>query len=462
MDRVAEAQFAHREDRLVAELQMNVSPRRWATWFSEVRLELDSQVFMVIAPSDFHIIWLRNHYQDLMESLVADHLGPEVEVRYLVDDRSGAASDPGPRPAAEAAEREHPSGPPHSPPHSNSQPPPRFIDKYIFDNFVAGQSNKLALAAAQAVSEKPGEQYNPLFIYGGAGLGKTHLLYAILHNTRKIRPSSSVRYVTSENFFNEFVHSIRRKQMDNFKTRYRTVDLLLLDDIQFFQNKEQVLEEIFHTFNALYEQSRQMVLSCDRPPKDLGFEERLQSRFQWGLLTDISPPDVETRLAILQRNAEYAPTRVPEDVLEFIAQHITDNIRKLESALTKVTAYAGLNKQPITLELAQAQLQDLLDTTGARPPTGEEIVAVTAITYGYTLSDLQGSSRRQRLVEARHAAMYLCRDLTDLSLTKVGRLLGGRDHTTVMHGIKKTKQRIRSDPELARLVQKLSKNLCSK
>ena len=459
---MAEAQFAQRgEERLLAELQSNVSANRWATWFSGVRIELAGDVLEVRVPSDFHMQWLRGHYRDLLESLTAEWLGSAVEVRYLVEDAppadgGAAATEPrdGGQPGPAEAQENRPDGRPRA-----FSP---LLDKYIFDNFVVGQSNRLALAAAQAVSEKPGEHFNPLFLYGGAGLGKTHLLYAIVHNTRKIRPETKVRYVTSENFFNEFVNGIRSKRMNDFKLRYRNSDLLLLDDIQFFQNKEQVLEEIFHTFNALYEQGKQMVLSCDRPPKDLGFEERLQSRFQWGLLADISPPAVETRLAILQRNAEYAPAPVPDEVLEFIAQHITDNIRTLESALTKITAFAGLTNQPITLDLAQAQLQDLLNTTGERPPTGEEIIAVTAVAYGYTPGDLQGPSRKQRLVKARHMAMFLCRRHTDLSLPRIGRLLGGRDHTTVIHGIEKTKERMRSDADLARQVSKLSETLCSK
>lgn len=458
---MAEAQFAQRgEERLLAELQSNVSANRWATWFSGVRIELDGDVLEVRVPSDFHMKWLRDHYRDLLESLAAEWLGSAVEVRYLVEDAPPADGGAG----AETRDGDQP-GPAEAPENRPDGRPRAFsplLDKYIFDNFVVGQSNRLALAAAQAVSEKPGEHFNPLFLYGGAGLGKTHLLYAIVHNTRKIRPETKVRYVTSENFFNEFVNGIRSKRMNDFKFRYRNSDLLLLDDIQFFQNKEQVLEEIFHTFNALYEQGKQMVLSCDRPPKDLGFEERLQSRFQWGLLADISPPAVETRLAILQRNAEYAPAPVPDEVLEFIAQHITDNIRTLESALTKITAFAGLTNQPITLDLAQAQLQDLLNTTGERPPTGEEIIAVTAVAYGYTPGDLQGPSRKQRLVKARHTAMFLCRRHTDLSLPRIGRLLGGRDHTTVIHGIEKTKERMRSDADLARQVSKLSETLCSK
>ena len=250
------------------------------------------------------------------------------------------------------------------------------------------------------------------------GLGKTHLLHAIGHHARTHRPSASIRYINSESFFNEFIEGIRRKRMDAFKHRYRTIDLLLLDDVQFFQGKEQVLEEVFHTFNTLYDLDRQIVLSCDRPPKDLGIEDRLRSRFQWGLLADIGPPDVETRLAILQRNAEYAPTPVPATVLEFIAHHITDNVRELEGALTRVTAYAGLTNKPITLDMAKDQLRDLIPATSGRPPTGPEIVAVAAASFGFSVADLEGPSRRGPVVLARHTAMYLCRSLTDLSLPR--------------------------------------------
>ena len=247
--------------------------------------------------------------------------------------------------------------------------------------------------------------------------------------------------------------------MDAFKQRYRSIDLLLLDDVQFFQGKEQVLEEVFHTFNTLYDLDRQIVLSCDRPPKDLGIEDRLRSRFQWGLLADIGPPDVETRLAILQRNAEFAPTLVPPTVLEFIAHHITDNIRELEGALTRVTAYAALTNQPITLDLAKAQLRDLIPATAGRPPTGPEILAMAAASHGFSVADLQGPSRRGPVVHARHTAMYLCRSLTDLSLPKIGKLFGGRDHSTVSHAIDKIGRLMKSDPDVARTIARLSEEL---
>ena len=246
--------------------------------------------------------------------------------------------------------------------------------------------------------------------------------------------------------------------MDSFKHRYRTIDVLLLDDIQFFEGKEQVLEEVFHTFNTLHELDRQMVLSCDRPPKDLGIEDRLRSRFQGsGLLADIRPPDLETRLAILRRNAtEYSPVPVPAEVLEFIAGHVTDNIRELEGALTRVTACAALTDQRISLELARSELRDLIPRPARTPPTGRRILEVTAVTYGHAAADLQGPRRVQPLATHRQVAMYLCRELTDLSLPKIGKVFGGRDHTTIMHGINKIKKSLTTDPELARQVAHLS------
>ena len=273
-------------------------------------------------------------------------------------------------------------------------------------------------------------------------------------------PNAVVRYVTSENFFNEFIDGIRRKRMDQFKSRYRTTDVLLLDDVQFFEGKEQILEEFFHTFNSLYESGKQMVISSDGPPKNLStLEDRLRSRFEWGLMTDIQPPDVETRLAILQKNALFAPTRVPEEVLDFIARHVPDNIRELEGALTRVTAYAALTNQPVVIDIAHKVLRDLLPTPHTRPPTGNEILSVAAAAFGYSNEELQGPSRRHPLVLARQIAMYLCRELTDLSLPKIGKLFGDRDHTTVIHAIEKVTRLLPSDPAVFDHVAELSQTL---
>jgi chromosomal replication initiator protein len=336
----------------------------------------------------------------------------------------------------------------------------RLIAKYTFENFVVGQSNRFAHAAAMAVAEQPGSHYNPLFIYGQAGLGKTHLLHAVGHHRRELATSAVVRYVSSEQFFNEFINGIRRKRMDEFKARYRTIDVLLLDDVQFFEGKEQILEEFFHTFNSLYEAGKQLVISADRPPKHLSsLEDRLRSRFEWGLMTDIQPPDVETRLAILRKNAEFAPSSVPRDVLGFIAENVLDNIRELEGALTRVTAYAALTHERISLEMAREVLQDLVPTSDSRPVSAETIIDVTASTYGFASVELIGPSRKQPLALYRQIAMYLCRDLTDLSLPKIGAAFGGRDHTTVIHAVDKIKKLIQSDKKVFDEVTNLSQRL---
>lgn len=454
---MAEPHRVTRKAELIASLRSNVSPAKWSTWFSGVRIELTEQTLDVVAPSDFHSHWLHDHYRELIASLASDCLGTDITVRYLT------ASPPPDKPAFEPLDLPSSPDPSSQPavPDNSLQQSSRYLDKYVFDNFVVGPSNRLAVAAAMAVAEKPGQHYNPLFLYGGAGLGKTHLLYAIGHRALTIRPDTSVRCISSETFFNDFVEGIRRKRMDDFKHRYRTVDLLLLDDVQFFQGKEQVLEELFHTFNALHQFDKQIVLTCDRPPKDLGIEERLRSRFQWGLLADIGPPDVETRLAILRRHAGFAPKRVPDAVLEFIAQHITDNIRELEGALTKVTAFAALAHEPITLQLAHEQLADLIPTPSGRPPTAAQIIAVVAASYGVSLTDMEGPSRREPLVTARQIAMYLCRTLTDLSLPKIGKHLGGRDHSTVLHGVNKIARLEKADLQFSHRLAELSKKLCS-
>ena len=455
---MAEARRITGNAQFVANLRSSIPPAKWSTWFTAVRLELIENTVLVIAPSAFRLDWLLEHYQELIESLATECLGADITVQYLVEDTTSREDIPPNGRLGQADE-----APPPEPAVSTSEPTyaTRFLGKYVFDTFVVGQSNRLALAAAMAVAERPGQNYNPLFIYGGAGLGKTHLLHSIRHHAQTLRPTATVRYINSESFFNEFVDGIRRKRMNDFKDRYRNIDLLLLDDVQFFQGKEQVLEEVFHTFNTLHDLDKQIVLSCDRPPKHLGIEERLRSRFQWGLLADINPPDVETRLAILQRNAAYAPTPVPPNVLELIARHITDNIRELEGALTRVTAYAGLTSQSITLDLAQELLRDLIPTTAGRPPTGPEILARVAADHGFSVADLQGPSRRGPLVLARHTAMYVCRDLTDLSLPKIGKLFGGRDHSTVSHAIAKMTRLIGSDRKLARQITALSETLCT-
>jgi chromosomal replication initiator protein len=285
-------------------------------------------------------------------------------------------------------------------------------------------------------------------------------LQAINRHCRDLHPRLQTRYVTSEHFFNDFIDGIRRKQMAEFKSRYRNVDIFLLDDVQFLEGKEQILEEFFHTFNDLYEAGKQLVFSADRPPRSLiSLEDRIRSRFEWGLTTDIQPPDIETRLAILRKNAAYAPQPVPEDVLEFVADRVVDNIRELEGALTRVTAYAALTHQAIDLDMAADVLQDLGPAQNSTPVGPGEILSATAAAFAVNVSDLEGPSRRQPLARARQVAMYICRELTDLSLPKIGQLFGGRDHTTVLHGVNTVKRLMQSDPDLFQRVTALLQSL---
>src|SRR6476619_5529815 len=317
----------------------------------------------------------------------------------------------------------------------------RLNPKYVFDTFVIGSSNRFAHAAAVAVAEAPAKAYNPLFIYGDSGLGKTHLLHAIGHYAQNLYPSVRVRYVNSEEFTNDFINSISEGKAGAFQRRYREVDVLLIDDIQFLQGKEQTMEEFFHTFNTLHNANKQVVITSDLPPKQLnGFEDRMRSRFEWGLITDGQPPDLETRIAILRKKAIQERLSVPDDVLEFIASRISTNIRELEGALIRVTAFASLNRQPVDMSLAEIVLRDLMPDDASSQVTPATIMAQTAAYFGLTLDDLQGQSRSRVLVTARQIAMYLCRELTDLSLPKIGQQFGGRDHTTVMHADKKIRQ----------------------
>jgi chromosomal replication initiator protein len=317
----------------------------------------------------------------------------------------------------------------------------RLNDKYTFETFVIGSSNRFAHAAAVAVAEQPARAYNPLFIYGGSGLGKTHLLHAIGHYTRTLYKGTRVRYVSSEEFTNEFINSIRDDKAASFQRRYRDVDVLLVDDIQFLSGKVQTQEEFFHTFNTLHNANKQIVVTSDLPPKQLpDFEDRMRSRFEWGLITDVQPPDLETRIAILRKKTIQERLVAPPEVLEYIASKISSNIRELEGALIRVTAFASLNRQPVDLSITEVVLKDLLPSDIGPEITAAQIMAATAQYFGVTVDDLCGSSRSRVLVTARQIAMYLCRELTDLSLPKIGQAFGGRDHTTVMHADRKIRQ----------------------
>jgi chromosomal replication initiator protein len=343
---------------------------------------------------------------------------------------------------------QHPqqAGPPVHADHGMPAPRPvlggtRLNPKYIFETFVIGSSNRFAHAAAVAVAEAPAKAYNPLFIYGDSGLGKTHLLHAIGHYAQTLYPGLKVRYVSSEEFTNDFINMIRDGKQDGFRRRYRDVDVLLVDDIQFLENKEGTQEEFFHTFNTLHNASKQIVISSDRAPKRLvTLEDRLRSRFEWGLLTDVQPPELETRIAILRRKAIQEGLNAPPEVLEYIASRISTNIRELEGALIRVTAFASLNRQSVDLQLAEIVLKDLIPEAQGPQITAATIMGQTASYFGLSIEDLCGTSRSRLLVTARHIAMYLCRELTDLSLPKIGQQFGGRDHTTVINADRKIRK----------------------
>jgi chromosomal replication initiator protein len=333
-------------------------------------------------------------------------------------------------------------------------------EKYTFERFVIGASNRFAHAAAFAVAEAPAKAYNPLFIYGGAGLGKTHLLQAVGHYTSSLYPGTQVRYVTSEQFTNEFIDAISNGRQVPFQRRYRDVDVLLIDDIQFLATKERTQEEFFHTFNALHNAEKQIVISSDRPPKAMGeLEDRLRTRFEWGLITDIQPPDLETRLAILRKKSTQENLPVPHDVLELIASRISSNIRELEGALIRVTAFASLQRTEVTLHLAQVVLKDLFPDAGTSEISVGLIMGETANYFGLTLDELCSTSRTRQLVNARQIAMYLTRELTDLSLPKIGQAFGGRDHTTVMHANNKISGLMQERPSVYEQVQELTSRI---
>jgi chromosomal replication initiator protein len=336
----------------------------------------------------------------------------------------------------------------------------RLNEKYTFDTFVIGSSNRFAHAAAVAVAEAPARAYNPLFIWGESGLGKTHLLHAVGHYAQRLFPGMRVRYVSTEEFTNDFINSLRDDRKVAFQRRYRDVDVLLVDDIQFLEGKEGTQEEFFHTFNTLHNANKQIVVSSDRPPKGLGtLEDRLRTRFEWGLITDIQPPELETRIAILRKKAAQDRLNVPAEVLEFIADRIERNIRELEGALIRVTAFASLNRQPVDVQLAEIVLRDLISDSQAPDITASTIMMVTAEFFGVTIDDLCGPGKTKALAQARQISMYLCRELTELSLPKIGQTFGGRDHTTVMHADKKIRKEMAERRRVYDQVQELTSRI---
>jgi chromosomal replication initiator protein len=397
---------------------------------------------VLAVPNDFTRDWIEGHFIGLIRAAVSDATGTERQIQLQVREAPGE-----PAPAPVEAHRRETLGAVAG-----------LNSKYTFDSFVIGSSNRFAHAAALAVAEAPAQAYNPLFIYGGTGLGKTHLLQAIAQYVAEHQSELSVRYVTSETFMNDFINALRDKRIEGFKQRYRAYDLLLIDDIQFFEHKERIQEEFFHTFNSIYEAGGQIVISSDRPPKEIStLEERLRSRFEWGLITDIQPPDLETRIAILRKKVKTDRIHVPDPkVLEFIAGRISSNIRELEGALTRVVAFSSLTGRPMTEDLAQDVLKDVFPQGEVRQVTIERIQELVSERFSLSLEELCGDKRSQNIVYPRQVAMYLSRELTDSSLPKIGKQFGGRDHTTVIHATSKIARMIREDRSVYNLVQELT------
>ena len=404
-------------------IQAQLAPPIYQSWFAAIKPGTHTpSSLQLLVPSKFAKDWIEPRYLPLIHTAVAEAAGRDVAVSIAVDD---AAAPP---PVAE----QPPTGP--------SPTEPAFVNpRYSFETYVIGASNRFSHAAALAVAEAPARAYNPLFIYGGVGLGKTHLLHAIAHYVGQTQPGLQVRYLSSEQFTNEFIASVGDPgRISGFKRRYRECDVLLVDDIQFLQNKEATIEEFFHTFNTLYAASKQIVLTADRAPKQLGLDERVRSRFGCGLITDVQPPDLETRIAILRKKAAFeGAAHLSDDVLAFIASRVESNIRELEGALIRVIAFASLDRTRVSVQLAENVLQNLYPEGQSGTITPELILAETSRYFGLDAAEVLSMKRDRALVHARHVAMYLCRELTDLSLPRIGRHFGGRDHSTVMHATSK-------------------------
>ena len=440
----------------LGELQVSLSPANFETWLRDTQLvDVDDQRFRIAVPNGFAKDWLETRYRSLISQTLARIVGYSVQVEFTVQGPNGTAAANGTGTAEEA----NGTGPAVGSPTVRVEPTrvggeggtTNINPRYTFTNFIVGSANRLAHAASLSVAERPGHAYNPLFLYGGVGLGKTHLMHAIGNQVIAKFPRKRVVYATSEKFTNEFITSIQQGKIDDVRARYRRIDLLLIDDIQFIADKERTQEEFFHTFNAIHEDGKQIVLSSDRPPKAiLTLEERLRSRFEWGLIADLTAPDLETRIAILRAKAEEGAVPITSDVIEFIARKVVSNIRELEGALNRIVAYASMGAMPISIELAQAVLSNVLYNPKKRQVTPERIAKAVADYYGVQMEALKGQKRDKAIVTPRQVAMFLMREETDVSLLRIGAELGGRDHSTVLHACDKITRESAVNDELRR------------
>ncbi|MCS1352699.1 chromosomal replication initiator protein DnaA [Mechercharimyces sp. CAU 1602] len=431
-------------------IQKKLSKPSYETWVKATEaIEYRDQTLTIAAPNDFVRNWLSNNYADLFRETLQEATGSVIGVHFITMTQ------------AEEEEVVEAPKPPSPPVHKEEEQVSSLLnERYTFDTFVIGSGNRFAHAASLAVAESPAKAYNPFFIYGGVGLGKTHLMHAIGHYVEQHTPSSRVVYLSSEKFTNEFINSIRDNKTVDFRNKYRNVDILLIDDIQFLAGKEQTQEEFFHTFNALHEERKQIIISSDRPPKEIPtLEDRLRSRFEWGLITDIQPPDLETRIAILRKKAIADNLDTPSDVMAYIATRIDTNIRELEGALIRVVAYSALMNQPISTDLAREALKDIVADSGPKQIGILDIQRAVCHTFKLRIEDLKSKKRTKSVAYPRQIAMYLSREMTGHSLPKIGHEFGGRDHTTVIHAHEKISKRQKEDRELQQTIQDIKKQL---
>lgn len=439
-------------ENVLGNISENIPTVSFQTWFKDTELiDLNSTDALVKADNEFQQGWLSEKYLTLIEESIYSAIGEKVSVKIVHQDE---------KLEAEQTQRNKMRADNNNA--SMNLPIKHALNEsHTFDTFVIGNGNRFSHAASLAVAEAPAKAYNPLFIYGGVGLGKTHLMHAIGNYVLEHRPNAKVVYLSSEKFTNEFINSIRDNKTEQFRNKYRNVDVLLIDDIQFLAGKESTQEEFFHTFNSLHENNKQIVISSDRTPKEIPtLEDRLRSRFEWGLMTDVTPPDLETRIAILRKKCEEENVEIPNEAMIYIANHIHTNIRELEGALTRVAAYAKISNQPMTPEVVSEALKDLVVTTQSKRMTIHDIQVAVSEYYGIHIDELGSKKRTKSIAFPRHVAMYLSRELTDNSLPKIGEVFGGRDHTTVIHAHEKISKLVSQDElfrdELKEIEQKLN------
>lgn len=432
----------------LATIETKISKPSFDTWLKSTKAHsLQGNTLVVTAPNEFARDWLEERYSQLIAGILYDITGEALEVKFIIPQVKSEDEPELPLPKKKLRKEEE----------SNDIPQTMLNPKYTFDTFVIGSGNRFAHAASLAVAEAPAKAYNPLFIYGGVGLGKTHLMHAIGHYVLEHNPSAKVVYLSSEKFTNEFINSIRDNKAIEFRNKYRKVDVLLIDDIQFLAGKESTQEEFFHTFNTLHEESKQIIISSDRPPKEIPtLEDRLRSRFEWGLITDITPPDLETRIAILRKKAKAEGLDIPNEVMLYIANQIDSNIRELEGALIRVVAYSSLINKDINADLAAEALKDIIPSSKPRIVTILDIQKAVGQQFNVKLEDFKAKKRTKSVAFPRQVAMYLSRELTDFSLPKIGEEFGGRDHTTVIHAHEKISRLLTTDSQLQKQVKELN------